>query len=118
PPAAAAARLPADAPGTACGIRQPPLPDAQGAQFHRLPAGMVWRPGQDARRQVCKIGAVFSITYSVMSAKQDNRRNFVRFSLEQGVLRFGEFKVKSGRLSPYFFNAGLFNTGRSVGQLA
>ncbi len=53
-----------------------------------------------------------------MSAKQDNRRNFVRFSLEQGVLRFGEFKVKSGRLSPYFFNAGLFNTGRSVGQLA
>lgn len=53
-----------------------------------------------------------------MSATNDNRRNFVRFSLEQGVLRFGEFKVKSGRLSPYFFNAGLFNTGRSVGQLA
>lgn len=59
-----------------------------------------------------------SFSYSVMSANNDNRRNFVRFSLEQGVLRFGEFKVKSGRLSPYFFNAGLFNTGRSVGQLA
>ena len=52
-----------------------------------------------------------------MSAKQDNRRNFVRFSLEQGVLRFGEFKVKSGRLSPYFFNAGLFNTGNSLSRL-
>ncbi len=47
-----------------------------------------------------------------------NRGDFVRFALEQGVLRFGEFKVKSGRLSPYFFNAGLFNSGRSVGKLA
>ncbi|TEA79362.1 orotate phosphoribosyltransferase [Allopusillimonas ginsengisoli] len=47
-----------------------------------------------------------------------NRADFVRFSLEQGVLRFGSFTVKSGRVSPYFFNAGLFNTGRSVGRLA
>jgi orotate phosphoribosyltransferase len=46
-----------------------------------------------------------------------HRTDFVRFSLDQGVLRFGEFKVKSGRLSPYFFNAGLFNTGSSVGRL-
>src|SRR3546814_12554632 len=43
---------------------------------------------------------------------------FVRFTLEHGVLRFGEFRVKSGRLSPYFFNAGLFNTGASLGRLA
>ncbi|WP_322999351.1 orotate phosphoribosyltransferase [Castellaniella sp.] len=42
---------------------------------------------------------------------------FVRFALDQGVLRFGEFKTKSGRLSPYFFNAGLFNDGASVGRL-
>lgn len=48
----------------------------------------------------------------------DNRREFVQFALQQGVLRFGQFKVKSGRISPYFFNAGLFNTGRSVGRLA
>ncbi|NYT65709.1 orotate phosphoribosyltransferase [Alcaligenaceae bacterium] len=47
-----------------------------------------------------------------------NRAAFVRFSLEQGVLRFGQFKVKSGRISPYFFNAGLFNSGLSVGRLA
>ncbi|AQS51352.1 orotate phosphoribosyltransferase [Paenalcaligenes hominis] len=46
------------------------------------------------------------------------RHEFVRFALEQGVLRFGEFKVKSGRISPYFFNAGLFNSGASVGALA
>lgn len=46
------------------------------------------------------------------------RLEFVQFALEQGVLRFGEFKVKSGRLSPYFFNAGLFNTGASVSKLA
>jgi orotate phosphoribosyltransferase len=43
--------------------------------------------------------------------------DFVRFALDQGVLRFGEFQTKSGRLSPYFFNAGLFNQGASVGRL-
>lgn len=51
-------------------------------------------------------------------ANASNREAFVRFALQQGVLRFGEFKVKSGRISPYFFNAGLFNTGASVGRLA
>jgi len=51
-------------------------------------------------------------------ADSSNRADFVRFSLEQGVLSFGQFKVKSGRVSPYFFNAGLFNTGRSAGRLA
>lgn len=53
-----------------------------------------------------------------MSDLSAQRRDFVRFALDQGVLRFGEFKVKSGRLSPYFFNAGLFNSGASVGKLA
>ncbi len=60
---------------------------------------------------------VFFFLVLIMS-DSSNRTDFVRFSLEQGVLRFGEFKVKSGRLSPYFFNAGLFNTGASVGRLA
>lgn len=45
------------------------------------------------------------------------RQDFVHFALQQGVLRFGEFKVKSGRLSPYFFNAGLFNSGHTVARL-
>lgn len=50
--------------------------------------------------------------------KNSNRLDFVRFALQQGVLRFGQFQVKSGRTSPYFFNAGLFNSGLSVGKLA
>ena len=45
-------------------------------------------------------------------------QDFVRFSLDCGVLRFGEFKTKAGRLSPYFFNAGLFDDGAKMGRLA
>jgi orotate phosphoribosyltransferase len=47
-----------------------------------------------------------------------DRREFVQFALKEGVLRFGSFLTKSGRISPYFFNAGLFNTGASVGKLS
>ena len=43
---------------------------------------------------------------------------FVRFAVEAGVLRFGEFKTKAGRLSPYFFNAGLFDDGEKLGRVA
>jgi orotate phosphoribosyltransferase len=43
---------------------------------------------------------------------------FVAFAVEAGVLRFGEFKTKAGRLSPYFFNAGLFDDGAKLGRLA
>jgi len=46
------------------------------------------------------------------------RREFVDFSIRAGVLRFGEFKTKAGRLSPYFFNAGLFSDGERLGALA
>ncbi len=45
-------------------------------------------------------------------------QDFVRFSVESGVLRFGEFKTKAGRLSPYFFNAGLFDDGAKLARLA
>ena len=45
------------------------------------------------------------------------RQDFLRFALACDVLRFGEFKTKSGRLSPYFFNSGLFNTGESLHRL-
>lgn len=43
--------------------------------------------------------------------------DFIEFALERGVLKFGEFTLKSGRISPYFFNAGLFNTGRDLARL-
>ncbi|MBT9550311.1 MAG: orotate phosphoribosyltransferase [Hydrogenophaga sp.] len=45
-------------------------------------------------------------------------QDFVQFCVESGVLRFGEFKTKAGRLSPYFFNAGLFDDGAKLGRLA
>lgn len=45
------------------------------------------------------------------------RQDFIRFAIEQKVLCFGEFKTKAGRISPYFFNAGLFNDGNSLKQL-
>ncbi|MGA6099792.1 orotate phosphoribosyltransferase [Stutzerimonas marianensis] len=48
---------------------------------------------------------------------QAYQREFIRFAIERGVLRFGEFTLKSGRTSPYFFNAGLFNTGSALAQL-
>ena len=48
---------------------------------------------------------------------QPYQREFIRFCLEREVLRFGEFTLKSGRQSPYFFNAGLFNTGSALAAL-
>lgn len=46
----------------------------------------------------------------------DFQREFLRFALDIGVLRLGEFTLKSGRVSPYFFNAGLFNSGASLAR--
>jgi orotate phosphoribosyltransferase len=57
---------------------------------------------------------------SLMSPTQPDAlaQAFVAFSVDCGVLRFGEFKTKAGRLSPYFFNAGLFDDGARLGRLA
>ena len=54
------------------------------------------------------------------SAQGEGRlaQEFVQFAVESGVLRFGEFKTKAGRMSPYFFNAGLFDDGAKMGRLA
>ncbi|MDP2170489.1 MAG: orotate phosphoribosyltransferase [Rhodocyclaceae bacterium] len=51
-------------------------------------------------------------------SKADFSREFIAFACDRGVLRFGEFTTKAGRLSPYFFNAGLFNDGAALGRLA
>ena len=52
------------------------------------------------------------------SAQDTLAQGFVQFAVDCGVLRFGEFKTKAGRLSPYFFNAGLFDDGAKLGRLA
>lgn len=48
---------------------------------------------------------------------KDYQHNFIEFALNTSVLRFGQFTLKSGRQSPYFFNSGLFNSGASLAQL-
>ncbi len=48
---------------------------------------------------------------------QDFRREFLDFAIQAGVLRFGQFTLKSGRSSPYFFNTGLFNSGNGLAQV-
>ena len=52
------------------------------------------------------------------AALSNLRQEFVRFAIEAGVLTFGEFRTKAGRLSPYFFNAGSFSSGAALGQVA
>ena len=47
----------------------------------------------------------------------DYQKDFISYALDCGVLKFGEFLLKSGRTSPYFFNTGLFNTGAQLGKL-
>ena len=54
----------------------------------------------------------------VVNGQDSLAQDFVAFAVECGVLRFGEFKTKAGRLSPYFFNAGLFDDGARLGRLA
>jgi orotate phosphoribosyltransferase len=57
-------------------------------------------------------------TESTVQPAPDLAQDFVQFAVASGVLRFGEFKTKAGRLSPYFFNAGLFDDGAKLGELA
>ena len=47
-----------------------------------------------------------------------NPQSLIALALSRGVLKFGEFTLKSGRISPYFFNAGLFNDGEAIAELA
>ena len=55
---------------------------------------------------------------SAAGIPNERAQSFVQFAVDAGVLRFGEYKLKSGRSSPYFFNAGLFDDGAKLGRLA
>ena len=57
------------------------------------------------------------MTEFIETFMKDFQRDFIEFALSKQVLRFGEFTLKSGRTSPYFFNAGLFNTGGDLAKL-
>jgi orotate phosphoribosyltransferase len=57
-------------------------------------------------------------TATAAADTQTVAQDFVKFAVASGVLRFGEFKTKAGRLSPYFFNSGLFDDGAKLGRLA
>ncbi|TWG87600.1 orotate phosphoribosyltransferase [Cupriavidus gilardii J11] len=58
------------------------------------------------------------MTQQTTPAADTLSHTFIRFALDAGVLSFGEFVTKAGRKSPYFFNAGLFNEGATLGQVA
>lgn len=79
---------------------------------------------QSVRQQILQEKATTTTATTVAPADNNNdniqpyQREFLEFSLQQGVLKFGSFVLKSGRTSPYFFNAGLFATGASLFKLA
>ncbi len=59
-----------------------------------------------------------SVGVASVAGQDTLAQDFVQFAVDCGVLRFGEFKTKAGRMSPYFFNAGLFDDGAKLGRLA
>lgn len=61
--------------------------------------------------------ALLYVIYLSGAGMQPYQRDFIEFAIEQNVLRFGEFTLKSGRISPYFFNAGLFSSGQALAKL-
>lgn len=63
---------------------------------------------------MCATGAMNHLYFVPM---QNYQHQFIELAIEHQALKFGEFKLKSGRISPYFFNAGVFNTGRALANL-
>lgn len=66
---------------------------------------------------VSQHGTMTVIQLNNINKMEDYKKEFIDFVIESGVLRFGSFTLKSGRKSPYFFNSGLFNTGKQLSEL-
>lgn len=90
------------------GISQASDPAAAAKEF--------WEQIQSVRKQVQGGKRSESLNPATFSI-QPYQRDFLEFSLSQGVLKFGSFVLKSGRTSPYFFNAGLFSSGAALFKL-
>jgi len=94
------------------------IPVSRGISQAAHPA-MAAKALQEALNVVRASVTSMSLTKHVVpvDSTQVNQNDFIDFCLEQGVLKFGSFILKSGRTSPYFFNAGLFSSGRSLFKL-
>jgi uridine monophosphate synthetase len=74
----------------------------------------------DSVKEKSTVGCNNDVSFDVMTTKMTllpHQQEFLEFSLAQGVLKFGSFVLKSGRTSPYFFNAGLFSSGAALYRL-
>jgi hypothetical protein len=76
------------------------------------------KPLRAADRMPLRLSVIIRNNFRKTFMPADFRQDFIRFAIEERVLHFGEFKTKAGRMSPYFFNAGLFNHGVALKKLA
>jgi uridine monophosphate synthetase len=93
------------------------VPVSRGISRAENPAKAAEELRDEIRKAVQQI-ASNSSSSTAPSSLQPYQKSFIEFALKQGVLKFGSFVLKSGRTSPYFFNAGLFCSGQSLHQLA
>ena len=93
------------------------IPVSRGVARADDPAQAAEELRDQIRHAVAQVKQQSTSTSTSTTALQAYQKDFIEFALEQGVLKFGSFVLKSGRTSPYFFNAGLFCSGKALHQL-
>src|SRR5688500_18284107 len=83
-----------------------------------MPRSQSKKPLRAAERMPFRLSVIIRNNLWKTLMPADFRQDFIRFAIDERVLHFGEFKTKAGRMSPYFFNAGLFNHGAALKKLA